>query len=94
MYPDRVQVGAVIRHCRPTLDGKTIPPLASPDVGRLTSLKVLHKRPSDLVRSCARPIGPVNHNNKAATLIERMEREGVISPANHAGKREILVCSD
>jgi len=29
--------------------------------------------------------------NKAATLIERMEREGVITPANHAGKREILV---
>lgn len=29
--------------------------------------------------------------NKAATLIERMEREGVISAANHAGKREILV---
>ena len=29
--------------------------------------------------------------NKAATLIERMENEGVISPANHAGKREILV---
>ncbi len=29
--------------------------------------------------------------NKAATLIERMESEGVISPANHAGKREILV---
>jgi S-DNA-T family DNA segregation ATPase FtsK/SpoIIIE len=32
--------------------------------------------------------------NKAATLIERMEREGVISPANHAGKREILVGAD
>jgi DNA segregation ATPase FtsK/SpoIIIE, S-DNA-T family len=29
--------------------------------------------------------------NKAATLIERMEKEGVISAANHAGKREILV---
>jgi S-DNA-T family DNA segregation ATPase FtsK/SpoIIIE len=29
--------------------------------------------------------------NKAATLIERMEKEGVISQANHAGKREILV---
>jgi S-DNA-T family DNA segregation ATPase FtsK/SpoIIIE len=29
--------------------------------------------------------------NRAATLIERMEEEGVISPANHAGKREILV---
>ncbi|MCF4096903.1 DNA translocase FtsK 4TM domain-containing protein [Maritalea sp. P4.10X] len=29
--------------------------------------------------------------NRAATLIERMEEEGVISPANHAGKREVLV---
>ena len=32
--------------------------------------------------------------NKAATLIERMEQEGVISRANHAGKREILVGSE
>jgi S-DNA-T family DNA segregation ATPase FtsK/SpoIIIE len=32
--------------------------------------------------------------NRAATLIERMEEEGVISPANHAGKREILVGGD
>jgi S-DNA-T family DNA segregation ATPase FtsK/SpoIIIE len=29
--------------------------------------------------------------NKAASLIERMEKEGVVGPANHAGKREILV---
>ncbi|VAX06281.1 DNA translocase FtsK, partial [hydrothermal vent metagenome] len=29
--------------------------------------------------------------NRAATLIERMEQEGLISSANHAGKREILV---
>lgn len=29
--------------------------------------------------------------NRAATLIERMEQEGVISAANHAGKREVLV---
>ncbi len=29
--------------------------------------------------------------NRAATLIERMEDEGVIGAANHAGKREILV---
>src|SRR5690606_19257640 len=29
--------------------------------------------------------------NKAATLIERMEQEGVISQPNHSGKREILV---
>jgi len=28
--------------------------------------------------------------NRAATLIERMEKEGVITAANHAGKREVL----
>ncbi len=32
--------------------------------------------------------------NRAATLIEKMEEEGVISSANHAGKREILVGED
>ena len=32
--------------------------------------------------------------NRAATLIERMEEDGVISSANHAGKREILVGED
>jgi S-DNA-T family DNA segregation ATPase FtsK/SpoIIIE len=32
--------------------------------------------------------------NKAATLIERLEEEGVISAPNHAGKREILVRGD
>ena len=32
--------------------------------------------------------------NKAASLIERMEQEGLISSANHAGKREILVGED
>jgi S-DNA-T family DNA segregation ATPase FtsK/SpoIIIE len=29
--------------------------------------------------------------NKAASLVERMEKEGVVGAANHAGKREILV---
>ncbi|WP_455465972.1 DNA translocase FtsK 4TM domain-containing protein [Bartonella sp. B39] len=32
--------------------------------------------------------------NRAASLIERMEEEGIISPANHAGKREILVSAE
>jgi S-DNA-T family DNA segregation ATPase FtsK/SpoIIIE len=32
--------------------------------------------------------------NKAATLIERMEEEGLISRANNAGKRDILVSKD
>ena len=29
--------------------------------------------------------------NRAATIIERMEADGVVSPANHVGKREVLV---
>ena len=32
--------------------------------------------------------------NKAASIIERMEQEGAVGPANHAGKREILVEDD
>jgi S-DNA-T family DNA segregation ATPase FtsK/SpoIIIE len=32
--------------------------------------------------------------NRAASLVERMENEGLIGPANHAGKREILVGGD
>ena len=32
--------------------------------------------------------------NKAASLIERMEKEGLISAANATGKREILVPGD
>ena len=29
--------------------------------------------------------------NRAASLMERMEREGIVGAANHAGKREILL---
>ena len=29
--------------------------------------------------------------NRAATLIEQMEKEGIVSPANHVGRREVLV---
>jgi S-DNA-T family DNA segregation ATPase FtsK/SpoIIIE len=29
--------------------------------------------------------------NRAASLMERMEKEGVVGQANHAGKREILM---
>jgi S-DNA-T family DNA segregation ATPase FtsK/SpoIIIE len=29
--------------------------------------------------------------NRAASIIEKMEKEGLVGPANHAGKREILV---
>ncbi|MFN3526593.1 MAG: DNA translocase FtsK, partial [Paracoccus sp. (in: a-proteobacteria)] len=29
--------------------------------------------------------------NKAARLVEQMEEQGVVTPANHVGKREVLV---
>jgi S-DNA-T family DNA segregation ATPase FtsK/SpoIIIE len=29
--------------------------------------------------------------NRAADLVERMEREGLIGPANNVGRREILI---
>jgi S-DNA-T family DNA segregation ATPase FtsK/SpoIIIE len=29
--------------------------------------------------------------NRAAKLIEQMEKDGVVSPANHVGKRDVLV---
>ncbi|MGI9378001.1 MAG: DNA translocase FtsK 4TM domain-containing protein [Methyloligellaceae bacterium] len=32
--------------------------------------------------------------NRAATLIERLEEAGIVSPANHAGKRQVLIDPD
>ena len=32
--------------------------------------------------------------NRAASIMERMEKEGVVGPANHAGKREIPLGPD
>ncbi len=29
--------------------------------------------------------------NRAASLMERMEKEGIVGAPNHAGKREILI---
>jgi S-DNA-T family DNA segregation ATPase FtsK/SpoIIIE len=29
--------------------------------------------------------------NRAADIMDRMEREGIVSPPNHAGKRELLI---
>jgi S-DNA-T family DNA segregation ATPase FtsK/SpoIIIE len=28
--------------------------------------------------------------NRAASLVERMEKDGLVGPANHVGKREII----
>ena len=32
--------------------------------------------------------------NRAASLIERMENEGIVGQPNHSGKREILVAEE
>ncbi|MFO0389617.1 MAG: DNA translocase FtsK [Alphaproteobacteria bacterium] len=32
--------------------------------------------------------------NRAASIIEQMERDGIVGPANHVGKREVLVRED
>ena len=32
--------------------------------------------------------------NRAASLVEKLEDEGLVSPANHAGKREVLIGED
>jgi len=32
--------------------------------------------------------------NRAASIMERMEQEGIVGQPNHAGKREILVSGD
>ena len=32
--------------------------------------------------------------NRAARIIEKMEAEGIVSPANHVGRREVLVGKD
>jgi S-DNA-T family DNA segregation ATPase FtsK/SpoIIIE len=29
--------------------------------------------------------------NRAAKLIEQMEKEGIVGPANHVGKREVMI---
>ena len=33
-------------------------------------------------------------HGKAAALVERMEKEGIVSPLNHSGEREVLVGGD
>ena len=32
--------------------------------------------------------------NRAAKIIEKMEKDGLVSPANHVGRREVLVGKD
>ncbi len=51
------------------------------------SIVVRHKKASTSYIQRRLQIG----YNRAASIMERMEKEGIVGPANHAGKREILV---
>jgi S-DNA-T family DNA segregation ATPase FtsK/SpoIIIE len=61
--------------------------LASSDsYEQAVSLVLRHKKASTSYIQRRLQIG----YNRAASIMERMEKEGIVGPANHAGKREIL----
>jgi DNA segregation ATPase FtsK/SpoIIIE, S-DNA-T family len=61
--------------------------LASSDIyEQAISIVLRHKKASTSYIQRRLQIG----YNRAASIMERMEKEGIVGPANHAGKREIL----
>jgi DNA segregation ATPase FtsK/SpoIIIE, S-DNA-T family len=61
--------------------------LASSDIyEQAVSIVLRHKKASTSYIQRRLQIG----YNRAASLMERMEQEGIVGPSNHAGKREIL----
>ncbi|AFB26871.1 MULTISPECIES: DNA translocase FtsK [spotted fever group] len=70
---------------------------SSIDIGDGTSDDVLYKKAVQIVRDERKSsISYIQRSlrigyNKAANLVEKMEKEGIVSPPNHTGKREILL---
>ncbi|ALA62276.1 DNA translocase FtsK [Rickettsia amblyommatis] len=70
---------------------------SSIDIGDSTSDEVLYKKAVQIVRDERKSsISYIQRSlrigyNKAANLVEKMEKEGIVSPPNHTGKREILL---
>ncbi|AFC70353.1 cell division protein FtsK [Rickettsia amblyommatis] len=70
---------------------------SSIDIGDGTSDEVLYKKAVHIVRDERKSsISYIQRSlrigyNKAANLVEKMEKEGIVSPPNHTGKREILL---
>ncbi|HJD54026.1 MAG TPA: DNA translocase FtsK 4TM domain-containing protein [Rickettsia endosymbiont of Proechinophthirus fluctus] len=70
---------------------------SSIDIGDGTSDDVLYKKAVQIV--CDERKSSISYiqrslrigYNKAANLVEKMEKEGIVSPPNHTGKREILL---
>lgn len=69
----------------------------SVDIGDGSSDEVLYKKAVQIVKDERKSsISYIQRSlrigyNKAANLVEKMEREGIVSPPNHTGKREILL---
>ena len=67
------------------------------DIVDSTSDEVLYKKAVQIVRDERKSsISYIQRSlrigyNKAANLVEKMEKEGIVSPPNHTGKREILL---
>ncbi|MFV9857589.1 DNA translocase FtsK [Rickettsia sibirica] len=70
---------------------------SSIDIGDGTSDEVLYKKAVQIVRDERKSsISYIQRSlrigyNKAANLVEKMEKEGIVSSPNHTGKREILL---
>ncbi|AFC72957.1 cell division protein FtsK [Rickettsia rhipicephali str. 3-7-female6-CWPP] len=70
---------------------------SSIDIGDGTSDEVLYKKAVQIVRDERKSsISYIQRSlrigyNKAANLVEKMEKEGIVSQPNHTGKREILL---
>ena len=70
---------------------------SSIDIGDGTSDEVLYKKAVQIVHNERKSsISYIQRSlrigyNKAANLVEKMEKEGIVSPPNHTGKREILL---
>jgi len=67
------------------------------DIGDGTSDEILYKKAVQIVKDERKSsISYIQRSlrigyNKAANLVEKMEKEGILSPPNHTGKREILL---
>ena len=99
------EVEVIVKHVReqgtPTyIEDVTIDPeeldLSDADGGEEGSEEVLYKQALSIVlRDKKASVSYIQRQlklgyNRAARLIDRMEEEGVVGPANHVGKREVL----
>jgi S-DNA-T family DNA segregation ATPase FtsK/SpoIIIE len=72
-------------------------PAAGPSGGSAENEKGLYEQAVDLVAREGKASTSFLQRhlqigyNRAAKLIEQMEKDGIVGPANHVGKREVLI---